>query len=141
MTVTLKQQAFFRGFVHVMAGLAIIAGMALATVSPVSAAPPFSNARYCKNANQSNCLQPLVVSIVGHCSTNTIDLNFTNPNSVDGPRTIAVFRDGQEVFGDDGFAAPGDSVLTYGPFVNATWRVVVTWDGRTFADTTVVFPC
>jgi hypothetical protein len=70
-----------------------------------------------------------------------IDLKFNNRSARDAPRVVTVYLNGEEFFEDIGAAPPGRSKLTYGPLARGTWRVVVGWGERVFADQTVSLSC
>jgi hypothetical protein len=87
----------------------------------------------------------LAVEIDGSCNIDPpglmFDFTFTNDSKRPVPRTITVYRDSREVFGDDDVAPPRESTLTYGPLAEAEWRIVVTSGRRVIGDETFALGC
>lgn len=134
----------FKNFSRAVAVFVLAMGVAFVGLSSVAGASIIDGQpRYCKDANTKKCLQPIQVTITDNCKREggVINFTFVNPNSVDAPRSIAVFFNGTEIFGDDGFAEPGTTTFSYGPFENGEWRVVVSYQDRVFADRIIQFSC
>lgn len=118
---------------------ALVTAFVLAGVLVVGAVPNGASANplkpYCKNEEKKNCLEPIEVSITSACVGGEVSFTFTfnNPNNEDAPRNITMYLEGEEFFEDSGFAAPGESTLTFGP-LEGEWRAVVWWDDLVFAE-------
>ena len=117
---------------EIAAGLAlsllVVAGVVVATTVPAAATGA------CGPGVETPCG---IVEAKPNCS---IHLKFYNPGSEEILRSIAVFRDGQEVFGDDAFIGHGFTpTLIFGPLADGEWRFLVTSGSTVMADET--FTC
>jgi hypothetical protein len=74
-------------------------------------------------------------------------MRFYNPGFTTIPRSIAVFHDGNEVFGDDDFIGHGftpslsQDPMTFGPLSDGEWRILVTSGSTVMGDKTFDFNC
>jgi hypothetical protein len=126
-------------------GLVVAGGASAVVPASVSAE---QQPRYCSETIKHNCLEPIKARVwtqkpplfpEADCK---IYFRFFNPNDVTVPRTITVFFNGEEFFGDDDFLPPGfTSTPTFGPLPDGEWRVVVSSLGTVFADKTFNFNC
>lgn len=126
----------------VVLSLVMVLGLVVASgiVPSVASAHP---KRYCTPTITHGCLKPFVVTVTTPTSTDCrAYFTFNNPNNVTVPRSIAVFHNGTEVFGDDDFLTPGQNPpLVYGPFADGQWRFVVSSYGTVFANEEFNFNC
>jgi hypothetical protein len=141
---------------NILTPVLVIAGMLVAGLTATLARPAHTSAeelRYCSQTVHQDCLDPITALVwtkrpplfpTADCK---VYFRFYNPNDVTVPRTISVFHNGTEVFGDDDFLAPGltpalgQPPLTFGPLANGEWRIVVSSLGQVFADRTFDFNC
>jgi hypothetical protein len=87
---------------------------------------------------------PLKVKVAAVCETTAsgdaarFTFTFKNRTASDLRRVITMYRAGQELFEDDGFAPAGWSQLGFGPLPSDEWRAVVRSDaGVVLADRSV----
>ncbi len=74
-------------------------------------------------------------------------MRFYNPDNTTILRSVAVFHDGHEVFGDDDFIGQGltpslgNPPMIFGPLEDGEWRILVTSGNIVMADKTFDFSC
>lgn len=130
----------------------LLAGATILAVNP-GRAHAEDEQQYCSETVQEDCLDPITALVwtkrppffpTADCK---VYFRFHNPNNVTVPRTITVFLNGEEFFGDDDFLTPGftpalsQPPLTFGPLSDGEWRIVVSSLGEVFADKTFDFSC
>lgn len=140
------KQNIMNHFRHCLVLFGVVCLVLASTGSAIAA----TKETYCSVPNVNGCLKPITVGFSSECVKNygedpkdggLVHMKFFNQNPVDADRLITVYRNGEEVFEDAGFTEPGESVLTYGPFKNAKWEVVVHWEGEIFGQETFPFSC
>ena len=118
----------------------MIAGVAVATTTPAGA-----TGGYCGPGVSQPCAIIWTKTIPApDCK---VYMRFYNPSFTTIPRSIAVFQDDVEVFGDDDFIGHGftpsltQAPMTFGPLEDGEWRILVTSGSTVMGDETFNFNC